>query len=62
MIKMSSDEESKEGSFENNKKERSSDEDSENEEDEYVVERVVDVRKNKKGKKEYLLKWKGWPE
>ena len=30
-------------------------------EEEYVVEKVVDVRMNK-GRKEYLLKWKGYKE
>ena len=33
----------------------------EEEEEEYVVEKVVDMRFNK-GKKEFLLKWKGYPE
>jgi len=33
----------------------------EEEEEEYVVEKVVDMRFNK-GKKEFLLKWKGYPD
>ena len=36
-------------------------EEPEEEEEEYVVEKVVDMRFNK-GKKEFLLKWKGYPE
>jgi len=34
----------------------------EEEEEEYVVEKIVDSRKGKGGKKEYLLKWKGYPD
>merc|ERR1712098_413207 len=30
------------------------------EEDEYEVEKIIDVRSGKRGKKEYLVKWKGW--
>lgn len=33
----------------------------EEEEEEYIVEKVVDMRFNK-GKKEFLLKWKGYPD
>ena len=36
-------------------------EEEEEEEEEYTVEKVVDSRM-KGGKKEYLLKWKGYPE
>ncbi len=35
--------------------------DSSDSEEEYVVEKIVAKRFNK-GKVEYLLKWKGWPE
>lgn len=36
-------------------------EEEEEEEEEYTVEKVVDSRM-KGGRKEYLLKWKGYPE
>ena len=36
-------------------------EEEEEEEEEYTVEKVVDSR-IKSGRKEYLLKWKGYPE
>ena len=32
------------------------------EEQEYVVEKVLDKRKNEKGQTQYLLKWEGFPE
>ena len=39
------------------------DSDSEEEdEEEYEVEKILDVRKGKKGVKEYLVKWKGWED
>merc|ERR1712149_69339 len=34
----------------------------EEEEEEYVVEKIVDSRKGKSGKREYLLKWRGYPD
>jgi hypothetical protein len=36
--------------------------DGDDDEEEYTVEKVVDVRIVKGGKREYLLKWKGYPD
>jgi len=42
------------------KEKKSEANDDEQEEDEYEVEKIIDVRTGKRGKKEYLVKWKGW--
>jgi hypothetical protein len=41
--------------------EHEQDEEEEEEESGFTVERIIDMRV-KSGKKEYLLKWKGYPE
>ena len=51
----------KKPSTENDPEVDAADDDAEEEEEEFVVERVVDTRM-KSGKREYLLKWKGYPE
>merc|ERR1712029_1031560 len=42
------------------KEKKSEANDDDQEEDEYEVEKIIDVRTGKRGKKEYLVKWKGW--
>ncbi|CAF0783639.1 unnamed protein product [Rotaria sp. Silwood1] len=42
--------------------ESESDSDADLDEEEYIVERIVKMRTTKKGKVQYFLKWKGFPE
>lgn len=51
---------SKNANHVNNMEEEEEEIDTEN--DEFVVEKILSCRTKSNGKKEYLLKWKGYPE